>query len=111
MRCSIILVGVCAALGAFVTQTSAEPSSTTATPAKPAAAKPAAAGETQTATADPDQVVCVRVMDTGSRLPTTHECHTRAQWAQLRSSGMDTLGIANSAHMPSTGAVGSPAGQ
>ena len=34
--------------------------------------------------AAPDQVVCERQEDTGSRLTAQKVCHTRSQWAQIR---------------------------
>jgi hypothetical protein len=46
-----------------------------------------------------NQVICKRVENTGSRLPAARECHTRAQWSQLISSGMDTLGVANAGQL------------
>jgi hypothetical protein len=34
--------------------------------------------------ADPNEIVCEREKDLGSRLATTKVCHTRAEWADLR---------------------------
>jgi hypothetical protein len=58
-----------------------------------------------------NQVICKRVEDTGSRLPAARECHTRAQWAQLTSLGMDTLGVANAAQLQGPTDGGSPTGR
>ena len=34
--------------------------------------------------ADPNEVVCERQRDPGSRLASAKVCHTRAEWAELR---------------------------
>jgi cytochrome c5 len=51
----------------------------------------AAAGPVQTAANqkpdDPNQIICVREEVTGSRLDGARECHTRAEWAQRKTSG------------------------
>ncbi len=40
---------------------------------------------------DPDQIICRRQEVTGSRLPGPKECHTRAEWAQMKANGYDQL--------------------
>lgn len=59
-------------------------------PAAPAAAAPTAAapapitvtGTNKEDAKDPDQVVCRREVDTGSRIKTTKTCMSRRQWAE-----------------------------
>lgn len=46
--------------------------------------QPQASQQPQTAKpASPDDVVCEKELDTGSRLSTHKICHTRSQWADL----------------------------
>lgn len=46
---------------------------------------PAAAQSDQTKKAkDPNEIVCERQQDPGSRLAAAKVCHTRAEWADLR---------------------------
>jgi len=85
----------------------APPAQGGSTPAPPPAT---GAPAKQASSDDPNQVICLRVEDTGSRLPSSRECHTRAQWVQLRASGMDTLGVANASRLPATD-PGSPTGR
>jgi cytochrome c5 len=40
---------------------------------------------------NPDQTICKREEVTGSRLAGARECHTRAEWAQIKATGMDKL--------------------
>jgi hypothetical protein len=109
MRISTVL-----ALSAFALAASTLPAMSD-TPGSSGAATPAAGATTTTTTTTgttppkmsendyQNQVICKRVEDTGSRLPAARECHTRAQWSQLMSLGMDTLGVANAAApMPTT---------
>jgi opacity protein-like surface antigen len=71
----------------------------------PAAAQPpsvtaqsaAAAGAAKLATSNPDQMVCVKTEQTGSRFPKT-ECRTRAQWRQLTQDSKDLLDDVTTKH-------------
>jgi hypothetical protein len=61
-----------------------------------AAAAPAAPAPTQLAAngqpaADPNQIICKRDDVTGSRLAAAKECHTRAEWLQIKTSGYDQM--------------------
>jgi hypothetical protein len=40
---------------------------------------------------DPNQTICKREEVTGSRLEGAKECHTRAEWAQIKATGYDKL--------------------
>jgi hypothetical protein len=40
---------------------------------------------------NPDQVICKREEITGSRLEGAKECHSRAEWAQIKATGYDKL--------------------
>ena len=50
----------------------------------------AAAGAVKLAEANPDQMVCVKSEQTGSRFPKT-ECRTRSEWRQLTQDSKDLL--------------------
>lgn len=63
------------------------------------AASPVAAQTQQTAPAptqqkpakDPNEIVCERQEELGSRLNSTKVCHTRAEWADLRHQDRQTV--------------------
>jgi hypothetical protein len=40
---------------------------------------------------NPDQIICKREEITGSRLEGAKECHSRAEWAQIKATGYDKL--------------------
>jgi cytochrome c5 len=40
---------------------------------------------------DPNQIICKREEVTGSRLEGAKECHSRAEWAQIKATGYDKL--------------------
>ncbi|HEY2709507.1 MAG TPA: hypothetical protein VGI95_15770 [Caulobacteraceae bacterium] len=103
MRLSTVALLACTSisLSACITPDHAEPPAHAAA----AAAPPPAAVVTptrQVAANDPDQMVCIRAENTGSRLPGPKECHTRVEWARIHANGLDTLGIANTASLPRT---------
>lgn len=64
---------------AFSAATPAVAAQQTQTPAQPQAAQ----------TNAPDQVICEREEDTGSRITGHKICHTRSQWAQMRRDDRD----------------------
>ena len=53
-----------------------------APPAAPAAPSPITVTGTKEDVKDPDQVVCRRETDTGSRIKSTKVCMSRRQWAE-----------------------------
>jgi hypothetical protein len=55
-----------------------------AQPAQQAATAPTSP-KTATKTLDPNEMVCEREQEPGSRLAAAKVCHTRAEWAELRS--------------------------
>lgn len=65
---------LCVAGAAFAQTPPAQTSQTQATQQKTQPAKPAH---------DPDEVICRRQDDTGSRLGGTKICHTRAEWDEI----------------------------
>jgi len=99
----LLLAAVGATLSACGWQTRTAPSRVAvATPAAARAAAPAqtAANPTQL---DPNQIVCVRRDVTGSRLASTKECHTRAEWAERKTTGEEQLELLRAA--PNAGAM------
>jgi hypothetical protein len=40
---------------------------------------------------DPNQILCTRQDVTGSRLEGSKECHTRAEWLQIKANGYDQM--------------------
>jgi hypothetical protein len=44
---------------------------------------------------DPNQVICKRDEVTGSRLEGAKQCHTRAEWAQIKATGVGQLQMQN----------------
>jgi hypothetical protein len=63
---------------------------------EPVAAAPAAPGAVKlaantTPAGDPNQVICKREEVTGSRLEGAKECHTRAEWLQIKTAGYDQM--------------------
>ena len=61
------------------------------------AASAAAAGAAKPAAANPDQLVCVKTEQTGSRFPKT-ECRTRSEWRQLTQDSKDLLDDVTTKH-------------
>jgi len=59
-----------------------------ARPAGPGAVKLAANGQPA---GDPNQVICKHDDVTGSRLEGAKECHTRAEWLQIKTAGYDQM--------------------
>jgi hypothetical protein len=64
-------------------------------PKPEAVVQPTMTGSTQVAarndTGNPDQIICKREEVTGSRLEGAKECHSRAEWAQIKATGYDKL--------------------
>jgi hypothetical protein len=105
MRISAILIlGACAALTGCMTEANkpAQPAPVATAPAGSKPPAPAPGATKQAASSDPNQIVCMRIENTGSRLATDKECHTRAEWVQMRSTGVDAFGIVSAAHLPTT---------
>ena len=52
--------------------------------AEPAQTPPTAQPDQAKKTQDPNEMICERQRDPGSRLASAKVCHTRAEWADLR---------------------------
>jgi hypothetical protein len=60
-----------------------------------------AAASKTAATSNPDQMVCLKTEQTGSRFPKT-ECRTRAEWRQLTQDSKDLLDDVTTKHQGAT---------
>ena len=83
----LVIASLGLTLSACGWQTKVAPPETAVT-APPAHATQVAANNAQD---DPNTTICKREEVTGSRLPASRICHTRAEWAQLKATGMDQL--------------------
>ena len=84
-----LIVSLSAALGACAWQAKEAPKPTPVAAARPSGAVKLASNDP----GDPNQMICKREEITGSRLEGSKECHTRAEWAELRAAGVEKLGI------------------
>ena len=66
----LTLVAVSVAASPAIAQTSSTPAATPSAPVKK--------------TKDPNEIVCERQEELGTRLSSAKICHTRAEWAELR---------------------------
>jgi hypothetical protein len=90
---------IIAALAAAAFMAAADAPAAAAAPQGPSvtAQSAAAAGTPKLATANPDQLVCVKTEQTGSRFPKT-ECRTRSEWRQLTQDSKDLLDDVTTKH-------------
>jgi hypothetical protein len=84
----IAVVGVGVLLAGCGWQTREAPKPEPVASGRPAASGPRMASND---TSNPDQIICRHEEVTGSRLEGHRECHTRAEWVQLRQQGLDRL--------------------
>lgn len=89
------LVAVATMLAAGGAAWAAEPSAAPA--AAPAAASPITVTGAKEDLKDPDQVVCRKETDTGSRIKSTKVCMSRRQWAEQGREASRSIGSMSSA--------------
>lgn len=77
IRSTLLVAALAAPLGPIAAQTAQPPQTAQSQNAKPAR--------------DPNEMVCEKQNDPGSRLVAAKVCHTRAEWADLRSQDRQEL--------------------